>query len=285
MLAAKETELPPILVHWPSLRVIDGMHRTKAAILQGQTHINARLFEGQPEEAFVLAVEANVKDGLPLTLAERTAAATRILVSHAQWSDRAIASITGLAGKTVGELRRRALEGVPQPERRIGRDGRARPLDTAQGRRTAGRLFAEHPEASLREVARKAGISPGTARDVRDRLRRGEDVVPPRRLSPGRKSRAAQSSSCRTAAAAGMRLPDQELNTIFKDLCRDPSLRHTDTGRLLLRMLEMHLSGAHWEQISSCVPAHHTGRVAAAAKECAQVWEEFADQLEKRART
>src|SRR5690606_3282954 len=68
MLAAKETELPPILVHWPSLRVIDGMHRTKAAILQGQTHINARLFEGQPEEAFVLAVEANVKDGLPLTL-------------------------------------------------------------------------------------------------------------------------------------------------------------------------------------------------------------------------
>ncbi|WP_258015862.1 streptomycin biosynthesis regulator [Streptomyces sp. AJS327] len=279
MLAAKESELPPILVHWPSLRVIDGMHRTRAAILQGRTHIRARLFEGGAEEAFVLAVKANVKDGLPLTLAERTAAATRILISHPQWSDRSIASITGLAGKTVGELRRRTSEGVPQPERRIGRDGRARPLDTAQGRRTAGELFTENPEASLREVARKAGISPGTARDVRDRLRRGEDVVPPRRLSPARKEQ--EADGCRRPA---MRLPEQDLTAIFKDLCRDPSLRHTDTGRLLLRMLEMHLAGNHWDRITSTVPAHHASRVAAAAKECAQVWEAFAVSLEKRGR-
>lgn len=49
----------------------------------------------------LVAVQANVAYGLPLTLADRTAAPARIVRAHAEWSDRMIAGFVGLAPKTV----------------------------------------------------------------------------------------------------------------------------------------------------------------------------------------
>ncbi|MEE3922534.1 ParB/RepB/Spo0J family partition protein [Micromonospora sp. BRA006-A] len=102
-LAETDAPLPPILVHRGTMRVIDGMHRLRAAVLRGETQIAARLFDGTVEAAFVLAVQANVTHGLPLSLADREAAAQRILRSHPHWSDRAVATAAGLRGEDRGE--------------------------------------------------------------------------------------------------------------------------------------------------------------------------------------
>ncbi|UXY30456.1 ParB/RepB/Spo0J family partition protein [Streptomyces sp. HUAS TT20] len=303
-LAASEQELPPIIVHRQTMRVIDGMHRLRVAVLRGQPEIRVRFFEGSAADAFVLAVKSNVGHGLPLTLTERVSAAERIIASHAQWSDRVIASATGLSATTVGGLRRRRSETGTAPASRIGRDGRVRPLSTAEGRRTAGRLIAASPDAPLREIAKQANLSLGTVRDVRNRVLRGEDPVPaPRRAASRQRTRPpAQNSVPRLPGAIGEKEqprvagpdapsnpsaakapgggPQADLTAVFKNLCGDPSLRYTETGRLLLRMLETQIAGVRrWDEIAESVPSHRAAMVSAAATECASAWQKLARKI------
>lgn len=180
VLAQASAPLPPIVVHQSTMRVIDGMHRLRAAELRGAAEIAVHFFDGDEQAAFVLAVESNISHGLPLTLADRIAAAERILTPSPQWSDRAVAAKTGLAAGTVAGIRQRLPAASDQPSARVGKDGRVRPLNNAAGRRLASALMAERPDATLREIARDAGISAATALDVRARLGRGEDPVPRR---------------------------------------------------------------------------------------------------------
>ena len=56
-LAESGAELPPILVQRGTMRVIDGMHRLRAAILNGYHSIEVEFFDGGDEEAFIRAVE------------------------------------------------------------------------------------------------------------------------------------------------------------------------------------------------------------------------------------
>ncbi|WP_419992816.1 ParB/RepB/Spo0J family partition protein [Streptomyces boninensis] len=275
-LAAAGDGLPPIVVHRQTMRVIDGMHRLRAAELRGDQDIAARFFDGAQRDAFVLAVEANLGHGLPLTPAERSAAAIRIIASHPDWSDGRIANRTGISARTVSALRRRSTDTV-QPVARIGRDGKVRPVDSSDGRRTAGRILARQPDASLREVATQAGISPGTVRDVRDRLRRGEDPVPD--AAPRRRP-APPSSPAAGGRSADDRQPAAALEGIFQHLRQDPALRGTDNGRLLLRLLAMHLPATGvWDLALSSVPVHQRATTAAAARACACAWEELAVAL------
>jgi Homeodomain-like domain len=62
--------------------------------------------------------------------------------------------------------------------KRLGKDGRPRPLNAAVGRALAAQLMDTYPDASLRQIAAATGVSPGTVRDVRARLARGEDPSP-----------------------------------------------------------------------------------------------------------
>ncbi|MFJ8940376.1 ParB/RepB/Spo0J family partition protein [Streptomyces sp. NPDC102365] len=127
MLAATPNRLPPITVHRPMMRVIDGYHRSRAARLRGASRIAARFVDGDERAAFVLSVRLDVTHGLPVALADRKRAAERIIVSHPQWSDRRVASVNGIAPGTAGDIRKRVVRG---PEgRRLGRDGRMRPVD------------------------------------------------------------------------------------------------------------------------------------------------------------
>src|SRR5262249_27812124 len=130
-LAAIDNELPPILVHRPSMRVIDGMHRLTAAIMRGAETIDVRFFDGSERDAFVLAVQANIRHGRPLSLAHGSAAAERIMPSHPAWSDRAIATAAGLGTRHVADIRRKLEDaGVGEAAKhRMGRDGRLRPVD------------------------------------------------------------------------------------------------------------------------------------------------------------
>lgn len=283
-LAESEVTLPPIIVNRATMCVIDGMHRLCAAVLRGQDEIEVRFFDGDERDAFVLAVEANIAHGLPLSLADRKAAAARIVSSHPQWSDRTIASSTGLSAKTVGAIRGGSTEEGPQLNTRVGRDGRVRPLNAAEGRRIAGDLMAEKPDTSLREIASAAGISLGTAQDVRERLRRGENpVLPgqhdgePRGGQPRRKELADRRDS-----HIARRVPVRDRAVILHNLKRDPSLRFADAGRVLLRLLHALTIGTReWERLIENIPVHCIPMVRDAARACAATWQEFADQLEE----
>ncbi|MFC9286492.1 ParB/RepB/Spo0J family partition protein [Streptomyces sp. NPDC057052] len=268
-LAETETAHPPIVVHRPTMRVIDGAHRLRAAKLRGLTHIEVRFFEGAPDDAFVLAVAANATHGLPLSRADRLAAAARILGRHPDWSDRAVASVTGLSAKKVAEIRREYVAGEGAPAVRVGRDGRRRPVDRARGRELAGELIRADPGASLRQIAQVTGISPSTAADVRDRVRQGRDPVP-ERVRAERDGHAPDQRSAGAGAGTGAdgavlhrsRTPVDLLST-FNALCRDPSLRLTDTGRALLRLFDSCAALARESgRIVDSIPAHRREQVA-----------------------
>ncbi|MBP2473984.1 transposase-like protein [Crossiella equi] len=259
---------PPILVHAPTMRVLDGAHRVAAARLLGHTGIEAVLHFGTEDEAFVAAVRANLPHGLPL--ADRTAAAERIMRAYPEWSDRRIASVTGLAGTTVGAVRRCSGDQDVQTAVRVGRDGRARPLDNAANRKLASELLAENPGASLREIARAAGIAPSTVRDVRERMRSGEDPVARRRRGESR--------------PAPVRTPVQDRATALRQLSRDPSLRFTESGRTLLRLLETQNTRiGEWQRVLDEVPPHCATTVADLVRDTVRQWGELASRLERRA--
>jgi hypothetical protein len=172
--------LPPITVQRSTLRVIDGTHRVRAARQNGLVTIDARIVDCDDRVAFVLAVKTNACHGLPLSHSDRAAAASRIIRTHPEWSDRAVAAATALSDKTVSRIRSRTAAVDPGAATRLGQDGRLRPLDTSRLRMQAAAILRERPEAGLREVARATGLSPATVRDVRTRLDRGDDPVPGR---------------------------------------------------------------------------------------------------------
>ncbi|MFC8846780.1 MULTISPECIES: transcriptional regulator protein [unclassified Micromonospora] len=282
LLVESETRFPPILVHRATMRVVDGMHRLRAAVVRGDTHIDVQFFDGDEREAFVLAVELNNAHGLPLSLADRTTAACRIIASHPHWSDRVIAATTGLAAKTVSAIRRRATDASTRLHTRIGRDGRVRPLDSAEGRRRASDLIAKQPDASLRTIARAAGISPTTVRDVRQRMSRGDDPVPPPRQRGPR--RAAGNVTLSELVTPGVGQP-RDRKALSASLCNDPSLRFTEKGRLLLRILAaLNITSEQWGELIDTIPPHSMLLVHGAAAACAEAWQEFAEHVERRLR-
>jgi ParB-like chromosome segregation protein Spo0J len=282
VLAESGVTFPPITVNRCTMRVIDGMHRLRAATLRGQDKIAVRFFEGEDRDAFVFAVEANIKHGLPLTLADRTAAAARIVGSHPEWSDRAIAASTGLAATTVGQIRRRSSAHNAQLNIRVGRDGRVRPLSAAEGRRIAAELMAHKPNCSLREIASAAGISLGTAQNVRQRLRCGNDPVcrkgdetPQQQAQP----KAEVPLSHQVNEAVSPRFIENR-HMVLQTLLRDPSLRFTDAGRALIHLLHaLAVDASEWDRLIHDLPPHCAYTVGNAARACAQLWQEFANRL------
>lgn len=182
--ASGSVRLPSILVQKRDLRIIDGMHRVEVARLRGETSIVARIVDCSDEEALVLAVKSNTLHGLPLTRPDRISSAKRILGAHPDWSDRALAGITGLSAKSISSLRNTATADAPFTGKRLGRDGKRRPVTPADGRQRAAEYLTAHPGAPLREVAKIADISLGTVHDVRERLRRGDPAQPRDFLRP-----------------------------------------------------------------------------------------------------
>jgi ParB-like nuclease domain len=280
-LAETDGELPPILVQRHTMRVIDGMHRVDAARRRGEDLISARFFDGDDQDAFLVGVAANVKHGLPLSLADRRSAAARIIKLRPEASDRWIADLAGVAPKTVAAIRRR-LPGVPrQLDRRIGRDGRLRPVSPAEGRRTASQLLTAYPDSSLRQIANNAGISVNTARDVREKLRRGVDPVHPAAPSSG---------SGRTPGlrAAADRSPAETVDdaAVLERLQRDPAVRYSQTGRTLLRWLRSQrlVTSSDWSDVVSAIPPHCSFDIVRLARGYALTWAEFAEVVDQRTR-
>jgi transposase len=275
MLAETIDHLPPIIVHRQTMRVIDGTHRLSAATVVGRSTIAVRFFEGTEQEAFLLAVQANTTHGLPLSTVERSRAAEHILRSYPEWSDRAVAQAAGLGAKSVATIRRR-IEPVREDgarQVRTGRDGRVRPLDNVEGRLKASALIQERPGASLREIARDAGVSPSTVRDVRIRLERQEDPIPGGRRQPADPPSAATAQQHGEAVVASM----------LKGLRNDPSLRFSESGRQVLRWIYSRVIQPQERLgVADQVPEHCASLVAKLARKSADEWLQLASELEHR---
>ncbi|MFJ8142276.1 ParB/RepB/Spo0J family partition protein [Streptomyces sp. NPDC096013] len=279
-LAQSEEMLPPIIVHRSTMRIIDGMHRVRAAQLRGQKHIDIRLYDGDQASCFVLAVRANVAHGLPLSLSDRKAAAARIIDLRPEWSNRAIAEMSGLAAKTVAAMRNCPTGEKNQLDTRIGRDGRSRPVNPEDRRKKAAELLAAKPEASLREIAREVGMSPETVRDVRSCMAQaGQPATRPRQtadnaVATGSEAGQGQNGEDRTVA-------DDQASAVYA-LRADPAFRSSERGRSMLRMLAAcQVIRRHGNRLIEAVPQHCRPTLAKAAHSCASVWEEFATQVER----
>lgn len=261
VLAQAQTPLPPILVHRDTMRIVDGTHRVAAARFHGDKTIRARFFDGDEREAFAMAVRSNITHGLPLTHADRVAAATEIVQSYPNWSDRAVAATAGLSAATVAGIRRTMSPDDRAEAKRTGLDGRVRPVDPSAGRERVRQMIRKSPNASLRQLAREAGVSPNTVRRVRRQIEQSE-TPPEHRASPD--------------------LPKPTVDTALRWLSQDPSVRHTESGRVAVRwFFSRVVRPGEAERVISGLPPHTALILAKVARECASAWDEVASNLTK----
>jgi hypothetical protein len=253
------------------MRVIDGLHRLRAAQLNGDTTIAARLVDDDDRSAYVRSVVSNINHGLPLSLADRRAAAARMIAMFPDWSDRLLGRVTGLSGKTIGALRLRL--GLAIPLQRTGQDGRVRPSRPGTHHQPVSEMLARRPEASLREVARAVGVSPNTVRKVREQAGLSSPV--PHRLGDGPGAPAAPAARPEPPPAAVTH--DEDL---LANLSRDPSLRYTDAGRRFLRLLHHQFGTGVDEDVLEALPPHCLPGLARLARSAAGRWASLADTVE-----
>lgn len=294
---AGSVKLPSILVQKRNSRIIDGLHRLEVAKLRGEWNISARIVDCTDEEALVLAVKSNTLHGLPLTRADRISSAKRILAAHADWSDRSVAGITGLSAKAIASIRNSTAGETQFNGKRLGRDGKRRPVTSGEGRRRAAEYITAHPGASLREVARETGVSLGTVHDVRERLRSGADHAPqaPARPAGPAGDRIRPASDRPAAATAASRpVPVRAIHpgtgartaprlawpTISAKLADDPALRYTEGGRAFLRWMAAHsMQADEWREFIDAIPRHWLEDVGRIAASMSEEWRQFAERL------
>jgi ParB-like chromosome segregation protein Spo0J len=276
--AAGSVRLPPILVQKCGMRIIDGMHRVEVAKLRGEWTIRARIVDCSDEKALVLAVKSNTLHGLPLTRADRISSAKRILVAHPDWSDRKVAGIAGLSGKSIASLRNSSADGPQFEGKRLGRDGKRRPVVAAEGRHRAAEYVHAHPEASVRQIARETDVSLGTAHDVREKIRRGADLRIAQPSAPDEPAAPPVTNiRARTAAGTARQLA---WSAVVGKLAGDPALRYTDGGRAFLRWMTQHaMHPDEWREFADAIPERWLEDVRRAAATMSEEWGQFANQL------
>ena len=109
----------------------DGEHRTWACEINRESHVLANVHSGTRRDALDFALKCDL--GLPRNEDDKELC-IRQRLEDPEWSkrsDRLIALQFGIDHKTVGNIRRQL--GVPQPETRIGADGKVRKAPTSTG--------------------------------------------------------------------------------------------------------------------------------------------------------
>jgi hypothetical protein len=120
---------------------------------------------------------------------------------------------------------------------------------------------------------------------VRERMRRGEDPIPPRqRTNGGRRQPVTPERQLRRGVAVGRVSQSRDRATILRNLRRDPSVRFTDSGRSLLRWLDARAVGVSgWESAVRAIPPHCSYVIADLACAIAEEWLEVAENLRRSA--
>jgi hypothetical protein len=231
-------------------------------------------FDGSPDDTYIEFVRRNVVHGLPLTLAERRAAARQMLKSHHRRSDRAIASVCGVSPTTVARLRKELganafAKRTQDATGRVGLDGRVRPLNGQALRARIADEIALRPDASLRAIASVVHASPETVRSVRNELRAGR----PPACSPGGYSEAGDGNEELSPGSVGV--PPRN----------DRAFADREGGREFIAWFEASAVEKldPWTHIAA-VPLSRVYEIADIARRRAEFWTQFAEALETRAR-
>ena len=260
-LAEVVDRLPPVVVDERTMTVIDGVHRLAAYRSLGRSHIPAVLFRGSAMEALVMAIQANIRHGKPLSRTERQEAARGLLRRCPERSDRWVGEVCGVSHSTVAVLRRSVSEA--EAKVRTGRDGRRRPIDPARGQAAVARVLAENPSASIRQAAGAAGVAPSTVQRLTSGLARAK--------------RRATEVAAIDARPAAIRRAD----TVVADFAFRSSPESTEALTWLAR------TAVTVEDLHGHLGNLPLSRVYEVADECrrrAATWAQIADALETRVR-
>ena len=128
-----------------------------------------------------------------------------------------------------------------------------------------GELLAEKPTASIRAIAKEAGVSPSTVHEVRQRLRTGQDVALKRQKVQRSLATPQPADVCPLRGSSGDSgsVGSVDIATILASLKGDPSLRFSDAGRSVLRWLERYRVGMTMSiKIAEMIPDHCATSVA-----------------------
>lgn len=271
---------PPIVVNRSDRVVIDGQHRVAAAKQLGLREVRVIWFDGSREESYLEFVRSNVSHGLPLTLPERRRAARRFVSSCPDLSDRGVAAVCGLSPRTVARLREEASTDTLRThtsrheKRRVGRDGRVRPIDPRATRVRIAEELARQPDASLRTIASAVGASPETVRSVRNELRATGSSTQPGAVAPhdpaarvlGLLSRSPR-SPVGLACGDDRAFTDREDGQQFVEWFSATAVEQAD----------------HWQYVEA-VPLSRVYEIADEARRRAEFWSRFAGAVEGQVR-
>lgn len=270
-LAASYGSLPPVVLARSDLTVVDGAHRIAAARRLGMHAIVAELFDGDVLDAFGEFVSRNATHGLALTPDDRSCGVLGVLAVEPAWSDRRVAQLCGVSPKQVARLRRVASPSCAGAgEKRIGRDGRARPVDPIAVRDRIVDALHDEPRASLRTIAQRLGVSPETVRRVRQRMvAAGADGLPGSDADPGERWRRVEPNVARASGGALW--------------CSDNAFESTPDGLSFVAWFESTAVSTDRPPVDD-VPLSRVYVVADEARRRARFWSDFADSLEQRTR-
>jgi len=128
---AGRDKFPPILLYRDQdggLRISDGHHRVMAAKQRLFTSIRAIVRPGTKADAIWEAVKANSRNGLPLGRADVRRAIELVIAAWPDKSDQVVADEIGCSRDTVRRARPVPTCANAQVEKRVGKDGKARPV-------------------------------------------------------------------------------------------------------------------------------------------------------------
>lgn len=262
-LVQSEGNWPALIIRRADNTIIDGFYRYLAAKELGLGCLNCVYLDVGPEAAFLEALRRNVQHGLPLSLQERKVAAGRILSLCPKWSDRRVGELCGLSAVTVGGLRGgpRSGEQNGQLNTRVGRDGKAYPVDRGVTRARIATALRANPSSSLRSIAQATGTSAATVRAV--------------------KSSMSATSLPEVAAIA----PDSSVTAVLPSKSVvDAALLSTDEGKSFADWFERTRVSEEWRSYVNHIPISRIYEIADQARERSQRWCEFASTLEGRIR-
>ena len=272
---------PPLLVCRDG-EVLDGHHRLAAARRIGQRMVAVLFFDGSTNDGFVEAVRLNVEHGLPLTLDERRTAAQRILLDHAEYSDRRIAEVCGLSPRTVGRLRGTSdpTTDIAGQQRRIGLDGRVRPTRPEENWLRTLEAVKTEPEASLRSIADRVGTTAETVRKAKRSLEQ-DGSYRGRKPRPGSSRPDELPSAAGPFGAAGVGIAVKPL----APSATDSALISTPDGQRFADWFDSTEPGSPSGGFAMVVPLNRVYEIADEARRRARFWSEFAEAVERRARS
>jgi hypothetical protein len=170
-----EDKFPPLDVFkvGDQYLLADGWHRRLAAQANGWKQILARIHVGTRQDAVKFAIEANRAHGLPYSNADKRHAVQLALKEFAGLSNHVIGDLCKVSHAFVGNIRHQ-LETVSSPQKRTGRDGKARKVPARKATKRAARPQANTKSANPKSTAAGTGEDQGTCKPDKEKPRSSE---------------------------------------------------------------------------------------------------------------